>query len=151
MRVPAPLAPAVLDALAGRSGAVVEDTVDRLYTWFVPPGAAAPWPPLHGVAVLSRGSTAVLVPPAGQRWGALRWLVLPEPDGPWTDPDALGQALTVGLATTVGPRRPVTAPCPGCGRQTAAGALVPAMPGPDADAWACTACAPTPHGRAVTP
>ncbi|WP_336923243.1 hypothetical protein [Streptomyces sp. JWR5-1] len=147
VRVPAPLAHAVLGALDGRSGAVIEDSVDQLCTWLIPPGASALWPRLDGVAVLSRGSTAILVPPAGQRWGTLRWLTLPDPGGPWTDPDVLEQALTVGLAATVGPRRPVTVVCTGCGRDTAAGVLVataPAACGPDVGAWACPDCAPYP-------
>ncbi|MBW1600925.1 hypothetical protein JJV70_02165 [Streptomyces sp. JJ66] len=145
VRVPAALAPAVFDALDGRSGAVIEDTPGRLLTWFVQPGATAGWPRLDRVGVLGRDGIAIPVPPAGCRWGELRWLVLPGSEGPWTDAAVLEQALTVGVAQRVGPRRPVTVLCTGCGRPTGEAVLVataPAAFGPDHGAWACRACAP---------
>ncbi|MEV1012108.1 hypothetical protein [Streptomyces sp. NPDC049881] len=87
-------------ALTGLSGPVVEDPVQRVLHWLIPPGdATARWWPV-GVIPLGRGAS-LAVPPRnrvsgpwdGDGGSEVRWLGVRPHGDCLTDPDALYGAL----------------------------------------------------------
>ncbi|MGP4110381.1 hypothetical protein ACTWP5_05620 [Streptomyces sp. 4N509B] len=88
----------MLGALAGRSGPVVGDRCDGVFSWLVAPGAADGWRDTLPVEVYGV-ACRLLVPSLGAcptRW--VEWLVRPEPG--WdclTDPGLLHAALTAAV------------------------------------------------------